>query len=145
MGHCIHPHIHPPTHTHTHTRHVHTHPAVAFSCAGPADPRAYAHLPKCEKKVRGIGQSASRCALRLAALLLILEPMIACPASQGSHRPWSIFAVVTTIFLDLGPSQWSNSYGRRTWFLSLGLSQIVSISWGVPILPLTSPRWLEQM
>jgi hypothetical protein len=35
------------------------------------------------------------------------------------------------------------SYGRRTWFLSLGSSRIVSISCGVRILHLISPRWLD--
>jgi hypothetical protein len=59
--------------------------------------------------------------------------------------PWSIAAVVTAISLDLGLSQWSSSYGRKTWFLSLGSSRIVLISYGVPILHLVSPRWLEQM
>ncbi len=84
--------------------------------------------------------------------LVMLVGAKACPARNGSAPgalqgrlgmndtwysralPWSIFAVVTAIFLDLGLSQWSNSYGRKTWSLSLGPSRIVSISCGVPIL-----------
>jgi hypothetical protein len=39
----------------------------------------------------------------------------------------------------------SDSSGKRTWFLSLRLSQLVSNSCGVRILHLISPRWLVQM
>ncbi len=139
----------PLTHRHTHTLSVtptricaNSHPAV-ISCTaaclgyvmGPRDDRGSQH-----------GHGTSRCVP--VCLARARDPHFPCIRASGyvctsvGAHPFGALCPMVCFFFGC----WSIcSCGRKTWFLLLGSSHIVSISCGVPLLHLISPRWLEQM